>query len=214
MSRLIHTLVASILVAAPVAAFAQFGLPSLPGGNKSAAGTDLAGAQDQLVRQYVDADKTILKANAEMADAVGLKDEAAMLKASGDSLGEGATKGNLSDADKATSDVSKKLTEKLGDSTIALDADAKKKFTAGLVTMASGMVKYVGMKAGFQSFAGNLKSASPMMLPKLQSGAYIVSTLPGNAKNLSTALSNSIAFAKSHDIKVPAEATDALKSAF
>jgi hypothetical protein len=215
MSRLVTTLIASVLTIAPVAAFAQFSMPSLPGvGAKSAGGADLSGAQDQLVRQYVDANKTVMLANAHMADAMGLKDDAAKLRASSDSLGDGATKGNLADADKATSDTNRKLTEKLSDKTVVLDADAKKKYTAGLVTMASGVVKYIGMKGSFQSFASNLKTASPMMLPKLQSGVYIVSSLPTNAKNLTATLSSATEFAKSHDIQVPSEATSALNSAF
>ncbi|HEY0062372.1 MAG TPA: hypothetical protein VGC21_09645, partial [Telluria sp.] len=137
MSRLVTTLIASVLIAAPIAATAGFNVPGLPGKSANAdAGADLPGAQDKLVRQYVEANKTIMLGNAHLADALGLKDEAAALRASGDSLGDGATKGNLADADKATSDTSRKLTEKLGDKNLVLDADAKKKYTAGLVTMA------------------------------------------------------------------------------
>jgi hypothetical protein len=215
MSRLATTLIASVFTITPVAALAQFGLPSLPGmGGKSAGGADLSGSQDQLVRQYVDANKTVMLANAHMADAMGLKDDAAKLRASSDSLGDGATKGNLADADKATSDTNRKLAEKLNDNTVVLDADAKKKYVAGLVTMASGVVKYVGMKGSFQSFASNLKGVSPMMLPKLQTGVYIVSSLPANVKNLTAALSSATQFAKSHDIEVPKDVTAAMGAAF
>jgi hypothetical protein len=213
MSRLAAALVVSLITLAP-AAQAQFSMPSLPGMGKSTGSGDLSGSQDQLVRQYADANKTVLQANAQMADAVGLKEEAAAMRASSETLNDGATKGSLADADKVTSDTTRKLTEKLNDKTTVVDAEGKKKYTAGLVTMASGMVKYVAMKAPFQTFSSNIKSASPMMLPKLQSGAYIVSNLPGNAKNLGTALSNAVAFAKSHDIAVPKEATAALGAGF
>lgn len=216
MSRIspIAAVIATLITISPVAQ-AQFSMPSMPGmGAKSAGGGDLAGSQDKLVHQYVDANKTVLLANSQMADAVGLKEEAATMRATSESLGDGATKGNLADADKLTSDNSRKLSEKMNDGTMVLDAGAKKKFTAGLVTMASGMVKYVGMKGNFQSFSSSLKSASPMMLPKLQNGVYIVSSLPGNAKNLGTALSNATSFAKSHDIEVPKEATAALGAGF
>lgn len=215
MSRIAISLIVSVLAVTPLAAMAQFKMPSLPGvGATSAGGGDLGGAQDQLVHQYVDADKTIMLANAHMADAVGLKDDAAKLRASSDSLGDGATRGNLADSDKAISDANEKFSKRLSDNTVVLDADAKKKYTAGLVTMASGVIKYVGMKGPFQSFAGNLKTASPMMLPKLQSGAYIVSSLPSNAKNLTAALSSATEFAKSHDIEVPKDVTKAMGAAF
>ncbi|WP_332877888.1 hypothetical protein [Massilia sp. S19_KUP03_FR1] len=214
MTRLAAALVVTLITLAPVAQ-AQFSMPSLPGvGGKAAGSGDLSGSQDALVKQYVDANKTVLQANAQIADAVGLKDEAATMRASSESLTDGATKGNLADADKVTSENSKKLTAKLNDSTTVLDAEGKKKFTAGLVTMASGMVKYVAMKPNFQSFSSSLKGASPMMLPKLQNGVYVVSSLPGNAKNLGSALSNAVSFAKSHDITVPKEATSALGAGF
>lgn len=211
MSRIAAAVVASLITVAPVA-YAQFSMPSIPGmGNKSAATGDLSGTQDQLVKQYVDANKTVLQGNAQMADAIGLKDQAAIARTAGESLGDGATKGNLSDADKVTSETSQKLTEKLNDKSIVLDADAKKKFAGSLVTMASALVKYVGLRTPVQSFSTNLKGASPMMLPKLQTGMYIATSLPGNVKTLQSALGNAVSFAKSHGVAVPSETTSALK---
>jgi hypothetical protein len=49
-----------------------------------------------------------------------------------------------------------------------------------------------------------------MMLPKLQSGAYIVGQLPSGLSNLGTSLKNANAFAKSNDIPVPPDATKAM----
>lgn len=211
MLRLISSIAISMAALAPFSVHA-FGLPSIPGLDSKSSNTgsvDLTGAQDQLVKQYATAGKFVLQGNASMADALGLTSQASAARAAGDSLNDGATKGSLSDADKANSDTNTAITEKLKNP-VELDAPAKAKFAAGIVQLAQGMVKYVGMKGSFQSFSSSLSSASPMMLPKLQSGAYIVSTLPSSIKNLSSALNSAVAYAKAHDIALPKEATDAL----
>lgn len=211
MSRLLAAILISAATITPIAAQA-FGLPSIPGmraKSDNAGSVDLSGAQDQLVNQYVSAGKSVLDGNAKMADALGLTIEAATARAAGDSMAAGATKGALSDADKASSASNKSIAAALKN-TDNLDGPAKQKFVAGMVSLAQGLGKYVGMKGSFDSFQNGLSSASPMMLPKLQSGAYIVSSFPSSVKNLSSALSNAISYAKSHDIAVPKEATDAL----
>ena len=144
-----------------------------------------------------------------MAEAVGLADWAAKDRVHGDTLTDGATKGNLSDFDKVVTESTKAVAEKLKN-TDKLDGPAKEKFAAGILALAQGLGKYVGMKGSFEAFQSGLSSASPMMLPKLQSGAYIVKSFPSSAKNLSDALSNAISYAKSHDITVPKDATDVM----
>lgn len=211
MSRLLSTLLISAAVTAPVAAHA-FGLGDLAnvGGKSSDSSSgDLSGSQDLLVKQYVSAGKSVLNGNASMADAVGLAKDAAAARAAGDSLTDGATKGTLSDADKITSDSSAAIAAALKN-TDKMDAPAKEKFTAGLLSLAQGLVKYIGMKGPFDSFQKGLSSASPMMLPKLQSGAYVATSFPTSVKNLASALNNAVSYAKSHDIAVPKDATDAL----
>ena len=49
-----------------------------------------------------------------------------------------------------------------------------------------------------------------MDLPKLSSGSYIITSFPGNSKNLYNTLNQAISFAKSNDIPVPKDATKAL----
>lgn len=214
MSRLFAAIFVSTIAIASLAANA-FGLPTIPGLNnssKDSASPDLSGAQDQLVKQYVGASKSVLDGNAMMADALGLKAAAASARASGESMTDGATKGNLSDANKASSNAAKEIAEALKNP-VAMDAESKTKFSSGLVSLAQGMGKYVGMKAPFDSFQKGLSNVSPMMLPKLQSGVYIVSSLPGNMSNLGSALSSAISFAKSQNIEVPANVNDVLAKA-
>lgn len=211
MSRILLAILLTVTTLTPLSSLA-FGLPKLSdvvGSSDKANTPDLTGTQDQLVKQYVSAGKSVLDGNSKMAEAVGLAKDAAAARASSDSLSEGATKSALSDADKTSSDTSKAVAEALKNSS-GLDAPAKVKFVSGIVSLAQGLSKYVGMTSLFGSFTQGLSNVSPLMLPKLQSGAYIVSTTPASIKNLSSALSNAISYAKSHDIAVPTDATDAL----
>lgn len=198
-------------VVAPSVANAQFALPSLPGMGKSSAGAtaDLGGQQDQLVRGYVAANKDVLNANSKMAEALGLKDASAASKATADSLTEGATKDNLDAANKEVSATTDAVAVELKKGP-QLDAAAKATFGAGLLSLATGVTKYVGLGGNVKSMATNLSSASPLQLPKLQSAAFVVSKFPSSLSSVSSALKNAIAFAQSHDIPVPADATKAL----
>lgn len=203
---------------AATTAQAQFSLPNIGkvvgGGSASAPadGVDPSLQQDQLVRAYVAANKDVLIAQSQMADAVGLKESAAKLKSTADSLGDGATKGNLSDADKIQSDSSKEISAKLNDGTVTMDAESQKKYSAGMASLGSGVIKYVGLRPHITNFGGALKAAPMLAMTKLSAGAYVVTSFPGNIKNVYDTLSFSTAYAKSHDIPVPGNATKALAS--
>src|SRR5690242_13085290 len=112
MSKQLTVFALACALATP-SAFAQFSMPSIgsiTGGSSGASSSGNEGAQqDQLVRAYVGANKEVLVAQSKIAEAVGLKDSAAQLKSTADALGDGATKGNLSDADKIQSDSSKEI---------------------------------------------------------------------------------------------------------
>ena len=110
MNKTSPALLAAVLLALPLAVSAQLpSLKNLPGlgslpipGNTADAGA-IAGQSDSLVRGYVGANKDVLLANALMAEALGLKDQAATARATADALTEGATRGNLEDSNKAVS---------------------------------------------------------------------------------------------------------------
>ena len=193
--------------------FAQLpNLGSLFGGKSSHGNSgDVITQQSGLVRSYVKANKDVLTANAKMADAIGLKDAAATAQATAAALGDGATKRNLSDADKVQSDTSQQVADKLKNDP-EMDAKAKATYAAGLSYLGSGLLKYVGMSKDVMAFKNAAASASLLDVPKLQPGLYVVSTVPTNVTNLSNALTNAVSFAKSHDIPVPDDATKALNA--
>ncbi len=203
--------IASAIASLPAISFAQ--LPSIPGigglTGGADSGGDLTGQQDALVRTYVSASKEVLTANSKMAEALGLKDAATASKATASALTEGATQGNLSDADKVVSSSSDAVSAELKKGP-KLDAAAKAKFSDGLGNLAKGVLQYAGLGKSIQGFTSGLKSASPLVLTKLQSGAYIAKSFPTGTKNLSTSLQNAVTYAKSNNIPVPADATKAL----
>lgn len=173
-------------------------------------GGDSVAQQDALVNAYVSANKEVLMAQYKMANALGAKEAAALAKAEADALSSGATKDSLSKADAVQSDVSKTITERQKVVGNKMDEASKKEYAAGLSSLGKGLLQYAGMTPKFAAFKDSLMTVSPTSLTKLNSGAYIVQSFPGNSKNLYNTLSSSVSFAKSNDIPVPADATKAL----
>jgi hypothetical protein len=206
MRKLVVYAAFAVCISAPVVVDAA--LPSLPGlGSKPNSGPDLGASQTGLVKSYVGANKDVLMSQSKLLEALGLKDKAAAARATADSLGDGATKGNLQDADKAQSDDSKALAEALKAPAGKMDDQSKKINTQGLILLASGMTKYTGMHKDIDAFKSGLSGASIMETPKLQTGAYVVTSFPGNLQNLTETMKNAVAFAKTNGIEVPSEAT-------
>lgn len=206
--------IAVTLILIPLASMAQFGgikIPGIGGGDSKSAGGDTVAQNDALVKSYVQANKEVLVANSHMEDALGLKDAAAASAATAAALTEGATTGNLKDADKAVSESTDAVASELAKGP-KLDAESKKKYANGLAALGRSLVKYINMRQPAQGFAEGLKSVSPMMLPKLQSGAFIVQELPGSVTRLTTSLKNAVSFAKTNNIPVPDDATKALSA--
>lgn len=209
----ISTAIAAALItlSASHAAHAQFSLPSVAKSltGNSAPAADLGGQQDVLVRGYVAANKDVLTANAQMAEALGLKEAAAASKATADALTDGATKDNLDAANKAVSASTDAVAAEMAKHP-KLDAKSKTMYSQGLLSLAGGVGKYVGLGKNVSTMSSGLSSASPMQLPKLQSAVYVVSKFPDSMSSVSSALKNATAFAKSQDIPVPAGVNDAL----
>ena len=197
----------AIAVCGLVPVVGQSQIPSIPGFGSKSGGPDLMASQTTLVTSYVTASKDVLNSQSKMLSALGLKDQAAKAQAESDALGAGATTGNLKDEETAQSDNSKALADALKAPNSNLDAESKKIYTQGLVFLAAGLVQYTGMSKDVDAFRGGLAGASVLQVPKLQTGAYVVKTFPGNLQNLTETMRNAVAFAHSHGIEVPPEAT-------
>jgi hypothetical protein len=209
MKKIVALTFASISLALPLVSHAQFGgLGNLLGGNKAPAkaGADLGGQQDQLTRNYVAAGKDVLIANGQLAEALGIKAQAINASATSDSL----SASDIENQDKAISANATAVSDAMKSGATLKDSESKMKYSQGLITLVSGVKKYIGMRSDVQSFSSSLSSVSPMQLPKLQAGAYIVKSLPTSISNLSSVLKSAIDFAKHNGVEVPADATSVL----
>ncbi len=195
---------AGLLDAVKGAAGAATGVSTTSGGG------DASGSQDALVNAYVAANKQVLMAQSKMASALGASEAAALAKAEAESLSSGATKDNLAKSDSVQSDVSKAISERQQAKGTKMDEASKKEYAAGLATLGQGVLQYAGLSARLPAFQSALTSASPMMIPKLSAGAYILKSFPNNSVNLKNSLVQAVSYAKSNDIPVPKDATAAL----
>jgi hypothetical protein len=210
MKNVTAIIAAAALLTLPLSSMAQLNflkaIPNVLGGQGSA---DSSGQSTSLVSGFVSANKEVLMANSLMAEALGLKDEAATLKATSDALTDGATQGNLEDASKAVSTSTDAVAAAMAKQP-KLDAASKAKYQSGVGRLGVGMLRYVALRGPAASFSSSIRSFNPLALTNLQSGVYVMTQLPTSISNLSTSLQNATAFAKSNDIPVPADATKAL----
>jgi len=198
--------------AMPGVAFAQFGGLSVLGGSKtSAPAADLGGQQTSLVKNFIGANVDVLKANAKMSEALGLKDKAADADAVAQQLASGATvdKDSATKAATAVGDSSGAIAAKIAEKPV-LDAAAKATFAAGLANLASGVVKYTGLGKDVSAMGDSMKSASPMQLTSLGAAVYVVKNFPTSVTEVTKALKNAVDFAKTNNIEVPADANKVL----
>jgi hypothetical protein len=211
------TLLAAVVACTMLSPLSMAQFPKLPGALSGLTGDSSSEAttqQDQLVKAYVDADKDVLKAQSKMADAVGLKERAAKLNAASDALGAGATKDSLEASETEQSEASKEIQAKLKDGNLQMDEAGKKKFADAMGDLGRGITKYTKLKgpiANFQATVTKGGAAGALTaVSKLGVGKFIITSAPSNLRNMSSTLSSSIAYAKSHDIPVPADATAAI----
>jgi hypothetical protein len=211
------TLLAAVVACTLLSPLSMAQFPKLPGALSGLTGdgnSEATTQQDQLVKAYVDADKDVLKAQSKMADAVGLKERAAKLNAASDALGAGATKDSLEASETEQSEASKEIQAKLKDGNLQMDEAGKKKFADAMGDLGRGITKYTKLKgpiANFQATVTKGGAAGALTaVSKLGVGKFIITSAPSNLRNMSSTLSSSIAYAKSHDIPVPADATAAI----
>ncbi|MBV8249711.1 MAG: hypothetical protein JO200_14795 [Comamonas sp.] len=212
MKKILTTVaVACAALAIPYTASAQFSSRSFGGSKSSAPAADLGGQQTTLVKNFVAANVDVLKANAKMSEALGLKATAADAEAMVQQLSSGSTfdKDSASKAATAVGDSGGAIAAKLAEKP-QLDAAAKVTYSQGLLSLAKGVVKYKGLGQDVTSMGDGLKSAPLTQLPSLGGATYAVSQFPTSTTEVLKALKNAVDFAKSNGIEVPKEATSLL----
>lgn len=204
------SIAATILAISPLS-HAQFGnllgsVTSSITGSGSSSGANVGAQQDQLVRTYVAAGKDVLTANSHLAKALGVKAQAVNAAATSDSL----SANDIEAQDKAISADTAAVSEALKSGATLKDAEAKAQYARGLLSLATGVKKYMSMSQDAQSFSSSLSSASPLQLGKLQAGIYVVKNAPTSVSNLTSVLKSAVEFARSNGVEVPADATSLL----
>lgn len=182
-----------------------FASAQLGGFSKAMGGGGSGATAEQIVAKYVGGTQSVMRADANMLSAVGLKDEAEKASVQAKNLTEGATKNSLEEASAVQTASSKALEQKLDGKKIEMDAASKKQFGDGMVDLAKGVILYVGMSkdaAGFKPGASSMGSAAGSAL-------YVAKNLPDSIKNLGHTLKMAVNFAKANNIPVPKEANDA-----
>ena len=209
MKKLCITTITAAALVTPSLGMAQFNISNVLGGGTSAnsnAGVDLGAQQDALTRNYVAAGNDVMNANRLFAEALGIQAQAVGAAATSDAV----SANEIEAQDKAISADAAAIAEAMKSGATLKDAESKVKFGKGLVSLAQAMLKYKGMGKDVESFSSGLSGASPLMLPKLQSGAYVIKTLPTSVSNLSTSFKSAIDFARSNGVEIPADATSLL----
>ena len=206
MKKNLFAAIAVVVLAVPAVSHAQFSGLLASAKSFGNSGPDIGAQQDSLVRQYVGAGKDVLVANGHLAEALGIKANAVNAAATSDSL----SAKDIEAQDKAISADAAAVSEALKGGAALKDAEAKATFAKGLLSLATGVKKYIGMRSDVQGFSSSLSGASPLQLPKLQAGVYVAKSMPTSVTNLTNVLKSAVQFAKSNGVEVPKDATSLL----
>jgi hypothetical protein len=222
----------SLIVAASasLAAFTMAGtvMAGLPGLDKlkpassssssTTAGTDAVALQDGLVKNYLAANRDLTAGLAEFAEAYGLKDDAAKLKASADTLAGGSVQDEKAlDANaKVSAEIQQKVQAQMASGAMLTD-EGKKHFIAGLSPYAKGVSGTAAIPKDLQAFSDAAKSqigAANMMekakvTKQLSTGMWLAKQLPGHSANLVKGLQEIVGYAQKNSIPVPADVKSA-----
>lgn len=219
MKKLIVASLAMVLTAGP--AF-SFGLPKIPsvGSEKSAASAvsieDALASQADLVKAYSKGVKFNLQTQGLMAEALGLKTEAAKLIAAAEGIQEGNVEGI--EATKAeTAAVSETVEKKMSEGS-ELSGESKKTVAKSLGTMALSLLSYRNAADKTQSSLQMAKSVienAPMTQKlsaknQLDSVLKVAPKIPGDLSNVVMTAKKYVDFAKSAGVAPPADLNTAL----
>ena len=120
-----------------------------------------------------------------------------------DVLPDSLSASEIEEQDKAISANAAAISEALKSNAKLKDTEAKTTYAKGLLVLAQGVKKYVGMNKDVGGMSSSLSSASPMQLMNLQPSVYVVKNLPASITNVSDALRNAINFAQSNGVEIP-----------
>ena len=212
------TAIVILMVLMTVTSSWALGLPKLVGGGDDSGPTieDAMGIQNDLVSAYVDGNKYDLEAKSIIADALGLKEQAATLKMASESINEG----NVKDIDAnrvKTEDAQKAIDKKMTESE-ALSDESKAKIGESLVCLTKCVVSY---KKAADLSQGALESAQAVVKnapitqmvtikKKLDPVLTIAPKVPSDLPSVVETTSRYVQFARSAGVEPPSDLEAAL----
>jgi len=216
--KLAAVIIPMMLAAQAEAQLSGLKKPAIPGASSS--DTSSAVSQEAIVQSYVDANVLVLSAQKKLVEAFGLKGLAAEIGAEVDSLSSASTQAGKDDfessttlSDRAMAEVQAKI-----DEGAELTAEGRESYIEGLSLTAQSVIATKDMAEDAKSFNASAKSeissASMMkkasVTKKFSAGMFVAAELPGFTSRLTSNFGSLMAYAKSADIPIPDDATDAL----
>lgn len=196
-----------------------FGIPSF-GVKKAATSSvsleDAMSSQDDLVSAYVAGNKFDFKTKALLAEALGLRDEAATFQTAADSIGVGNVK-DIAATQAQTEGAQEAIELKMAESE-GLSSESKAMVCESLVCLAASVTNY---KKAAELSSGALESATSVikgasltnvvsLKSKLGPVLSVAPKVPGALTSIVATASKYFAFAKSAGISVPSDAGSVL----
>lgn len=195
-------------------ASAQFRLPHL--GSSSTSSTDTAASQDSLVQSFIASQSEVLAAQALLAKAYGLKEQADACEAQ-----EAALKSSGTDADtlKKAVDISDSANAAISEQQAkqaTLTTDEKAYYAQSLPHFAKGVVGTRNVVSQAEKFTESAKgsaglSALTMGVSKLKAGLFVAKSMPSYSKSLYDVFRKTVSISQNNGVAVPSDATAALQ---
>lgn len=165
---------------------------------------------DALVDSFGQAQGHVFSAQHSLAEALGLKDQLALLQAEQKAMASGqvdldAMKKRRTLADSVQAAIDARMVEQP-----ELGAGSRAKFTEGLVSYIKAAVSSRAIVMQAQAYGQSIGLNPMALLGKARGAAYVVKEAPGFVKGMTGTTKALLAYAKRNKIEVPKNATAAL----
>lgn len=200
-------------------ASAQFHMPKL-GGSSQSQSSDAQAAQTKLVKNFVAAQTETLTAQALLAQAYGLKSQAAACQVQIKAL---KSSGTDKDTLKKTVDISNSANKAIAAQQVkhtTLSAKKKDYYAKSLPHFVKGLIgtrKLVTESSQFLQTAKSSATSSGLSglvggATKLKAGLFVAKSIPSYAKSLADVVRKTVSIGKKNGVKIPDNATSVLGS--
>lgn len=188
-----------------------FGLSSLMGhhGNKGA-NAQILKQQSKLVHDFSGAQKQTLTAQALLAQAFGMKTQAAVLRADAKALGSGASAQDIEKSVGDSSSVNKAIQKNMK-SGVKMSAQGKKLYIKAVPHYAKGVTETIGLRPDITGFGNGARKAIESasiadklsLKNKLAAGMYIAEHSPSYIGELEKTTGEILSYSKKEKIAIP-----------